>query len=203
MENNLELSNDEKQMSLFTLNGINNESSVKIEYLGKINENKINDLLMDQCDIFKYTHGIIYKCNITDGHLMSTKKLPVYNMRIIYQLGFIRYFLLNLYIIFEIKTNIKSEKQLLNENICGKYTIEIHYEDKKIELDKINIDKFTEESLMVDKLKKIATNEKVTAILKELIKKYDDERTLKFNDYMADESIIKPNIDFETMQKYM
>lgn len=132
---------DERLCGIFTAHGIRNESKIKLEHIENMSlksHEYVNDTLIDQFKISPGITGEIYKCNITDLYLMSNKKIPVSYVNVTYERPLKKFLLFKINLCFIIESNIESSKQLLEEQIEGKFSLDIFLDGVKKELDQIN-----------------------------------------------------------------
>jgi hypothetical protein len=112
--------------SIFCLEGIKDTNKCKIIYTGNINTSeKIIDTLIDKFDISSNIYGYIYTCNINQNYLLTTKNMPVFYINVIYEKTIIRDEILCFKILFNIIDDIKTEKEFINNDILGEYSLNI------------------------------------------------------------------------------
>lgn len=175
---------DEILRGIFSVNGIKNTNQVRIKHLDNIKLKKqefVPDELIERYEIVKDVFGEIYKCNITDVYLMSSKTLPIMYVSVIHEQPLRRFLLFRVYFQFEITKEIKDIKDLLDNPIDGVFELEIDLENKRKKLedtmtsfagtDKI-ISKLTEFT-KVDEMKELINN-LLDEIRERLREQYDD-----------------------------
>lgn len=168
---------EERLCGIFTLSGIRNENNVKIKHVTNMNlktNEHIADTLIEKFDIMKNVRGEIYQCNITDSFLLSSKKLPMSYISVIYEKSLKNILLFRVYLCFTIQSEIKSSKQLLQNKIYGKFDLEIFIENNKKQLDD-NITIYPGDEKMFAKFKNFATDEEMKQLAQGLIDDINDK----------------------------
>ncbi|MCJ7637303.1 MAG: hypothetical protein MUO21_07420, partial [Nitrososphaeraceae archaeon] len=129
------MSNQEEQLrGIFSLKCFKGGNQAKIEHLENVMLKKAEFIADTKVNEFKVIDGVIgeiYRCNITDTFLMSTKKLPVLYISVTHQKSVQKFLLYRVYIYFTITSDVKSVQDLLDEKVSGKYSTEITIDDKK------------------------------------------------------------------------
>ena len=116
--------------SIFCLEGIKDTNKCKIIYTSDINDSeKIIDTLIDKFNISPNINGYIYTCNINQNYLLTTKQLPVFYINIIYEKTIIRDELFCFKILFNITDDIKTEKEFINNDLIGEYSLNIQIDN--------------------------------------------------------------------------
>jgi hypothetical protein len=141
-----------KQIGVYTLKGVvADKPAVKIEFLGLIDiEKAVVDSLFDTIKFTKYIIGYAHICNITSDFLMANKTLPMLYIQMMYDKGLYKYHLLTLSVLFTIKSEIKTEQDLIGNDIFGEFTTEVTMDNTtKILTNKI--EKFTSVPDIIDK----------------------------------------------------
>lgn len=147
--------------AIFSINGVKGMSQVKVHHLDNMSlkaHEHVPDELVERYEIIKNVFGEIYVCHITDVFLMSSKQLPLMYVSVVYEQPLRRVLLYRVYLQFEIKSEIKSVKELLNGVISGKFELEIDIENIKKKLDE-NILEYPGKEKMVARLKDFTCTE--------------------------------------------
>src|SRR3972149_4932808 len=133
---------EESVRGIFSIKCIRNSNRIKIKHLENVSLKKheyIADTLIDDFKVMPHVVGGIYQCNITDVYLMSSKTQPVFYINVTYERPLKKYLLYRVYLCFTITSEIVNVKDLLKNEIEGKYSLELAIEGKRKELtDKIN-----------------------------------------------------------------
>jgi hypothetical protein len=123
------LTNNNKTLGIFNLDGVKNTSHVKINHSAnieateKINDNMLLHLPLDKAN---YIQSILYKANVTQFDLMRSKKQPVLYLNILFSKTMKVSLLYTLTLYFNIiDKSVKSQEDLLNNEIKGEFTLEL------------------------------------------------------------------------------
>lgn len=164
----------EKHMT-YHLTQINGENATIIKPVILQEEGKILDDFVERYKITDNLYGEIYRCNIIDTFLLSTKKLPYAYISIIYEKSIIRSFIYTLYLQFRIEDEMKTGNELINNKIKGKFTIEI-VGNKEM--------KILEELFMENEksLNKVIERMKLLTITKEMINIANEEIDIRYKE---------------------
>jgi hypothetical protein len=143
-----------------------------------------------------------YRALYTDKYLMTNKIIPVIYCSVVYHDKFWGGLLMNICIEFKIESEIKTEKQLIDNKIDGKYFIVIRITDEGVKADEkpkiIDIDEFLTEQMMIDTIKSLAETEEMQCVIKGLLEKRRLERVEKYGSY-DDIEISKPKYNFKDL----
>jgi hypothetical protein len=202
----------EKKLVIFRVKPIKNTSSAIVRCLGHVSEEEeVNDEPIECSDIpenkFEYPIKIndiltakFFRPSITGAYLMTTDTLPVLCCTVIYRTNLYGGVLLNIIIEFKIEKDIKTEKQLIDNTIVGKYQLTIKRDNKEpkiLELDNYTSDKFTMETI-----KTLLETEEMGSLYKELLEERRLERVEKYGEVKTD--INKPKYNFNKLvEEYM
>ncbi|MBA42944.1 MAG: hypothetical protein CMF62_02905 [Magnetococcales bacterium] len=183
----------EKVIGIYTIKGVNGKSAVKVKHLETFvmkEDDKVRDSLVDSFFIMqeRQIYVEVFACNITSEYLMSSKKQPVYSFVVYYYKQLLKVELFRIYLNFELTEDIKSEEELLNNDINGKFITEIMIEGKTKTLDK-NIDVFEGDENIIKTFKSFL---KTKAMKSMLIKLADDTDSKREKYYGLDYSNAKP-----------
>lgn len=162
---------EEKVTGIFSLKCFKGGTQAKIEHLENIVLKPTEFVPDTKIKEFKVTDTAIaeiYKCNITDKFLMSTKKLPVLYISVIHQKPVQKFLLYKVYIYFTITSEIKSVKDLLDEKVTGKFSTEISIDDKKKELND-PLEKYPGDEKMYEKLENFTKAESMVNLTNNLV----------------------------------
>lgn len=212
----------EKPHAVFYIKPVSYSSSGIIKCAGHVYEgNKINDEPLkcthkNKClkdgNINEYTHNIsrelfvrFYRSVFTDTHLLNNKTLPVIYCSVFHSNKVIVELLMNIFIEFTIEEDIKSEKQLINNSIRGKYKITIMTQSKTESKgdDKtktLEIDEYLSNTKMIDTLKILVETDDMMNIIKDIIEEKRQEKIDKYGGFDNAE-ITKPTYDFKKLVK--
>lgn len=180
---------------VYRINPIRNNSEVRIKFLGNsaidesLSKNVPIEFKADYETVNKYgenviyfgkhgdyeVKGKIYLCNISDDYILKNDKYPILYLSIIYEKKFVSGFLFAVFINFTPNVKITNIKEVINSDICGKFTIEFSDVDNfttKI-LDKIY--ESNKEKVMMKYIKEFESLEEGSKELNELLEKLDNE----------------------------
>jgi len=138
------------------------ENVVIIQPIMSAEEENINDDLLERYNITENIFGYIYRCNIIDNFLLSSKKLPVICISITFEKNILRSFLYKLFLQFTITDNVSNSNQLIKNRLRGKYNVEIIGDTHITTLDEPDMEK-------EGTIKKIISNMKKLTNLPEMI----------------------------------
>lgn len=192
--------------AVFRLKPIKKSNMAVLKCVGHINEtNEICDepLVCNRSNpedifIYKITDTIyakFFRCNIRDSYVMTSRTLPVLYASIMYQNNLICGLLFNMFIDFIIETDIKSEKQLINTNLNGKYQLRIKVNEKgapKI----LELDEYDSTEFIIDMMKTLLETEEMKLIISKLMEERRKERLEKMGSIEEEVDIPKPKYNF-------
>jgi len=130
--------NESSLHGVYTIKNLFNVNKIIIKPIGTIKLNLgefIADKLVKTYNITKNIPAEIYQCNILDKYIMTNKKLPIIYISVIYENISRKICLLKLYLYFTIESIVKNSKELIDNELSGKYSIEIVIGDKHEILD--------------------------------------------------------------------
>jgi len=128
--------------------------------------------------------GYFFTCNITSNFLVRTKKLPVLYMFVEYNHNNImKAGLFKLFLFFTIEEEVKSEAQLLHNELKGKFTLELEIDNV---LEEISVLEFTSIDNILDDMNSFVKSENMTEIINDMVETTDKERETKYGDMFAD-----------------
>jgi hypothetical protein len=156
----------EQVCGIFTVQGVKDKKKVKIIHVQNIplkESEYIADTLLSSYDISDSVKGEIYLCNITHVFLMSSIKLPMLYVSVIYERPLRSVLLFRIYLCFNIETKVQSAEQLLNRSLNGNFSLEICIESQRKEIDN-KLEKYPGDEKIIEKLK----NFTMTDVMKEL-----------------------------------
>jgi len=188
-------------IAIFTLHGIKNKNKIKIKHVDNIKLKKqeyIKDTFIKKFDLISQVYGEIYHCNITNNFLMISKKLPMYYINIILEKPFRKILLFRIYLFFTIETNIKSSKDLLENDIDGKFNLEISINNINKDLDN-NIIKYPGDEELFNDLIIFTKNNEMIELTKNLAN--DIDIMLK-NEYIKEFEYLKPPKNVISLKNY-
>jgi hypothetical protein len=146
-------------------------------------ENKITDDLLDRYKIAENIWGEIYRCNIIDNFLLSSKKLPCICISVSFEKNMLRSYIYKLFLQFTITESVKNANQLIRNRLQGKYTIEL-VGDKHIKLlDVIDMEKDGSIKKLIQKMKKLTELPEMIEMTNNTIQERIREKYGDFIDY--------------------
>ena len=181
--------------SVFFTKPVKNSSSSIIKFAGqKSTDDKINDEPIecnDKKDNEKYIHNInsnvylrFFRPYYNEAYLLSNKVLPVIYASVMYYNKIWGGLLMNICIEFNITSNIKSEKDLINNRIDGKYMLAIRIADENVEAPSItDLDEYINDTAMIDTIISLAQTQHMTDIINQLLEKKRIERIQKYGSF--------------------
>lgn len=171
---------------IFSVKCIRYNQRAKINHLENVQlkpQEFIPDTLVKDFKIMQHVTGGIYKCNITDIFLMSSKTLPVFYLNVTYERPLQKHVLYRVYFCFTITDDIKSAKQLLDGELNGKFTLEIAIDGKRKEIED-KIEDYPGDNKMYDRLEHFATEQSMLdltqALVDDIILKKQEEAQKRF-----------------------
>ena len=204
---------DDSIQTIFMVKPVKETNTALIRCVGQVNKgdniadeplicNDTSSSNKDDQYIYKITDTIYarwYLCHIRDTFLMTSKTLPVLYASIMYQTELLSGLLFNIFVDFTIETDIKSEKQLINTTLDGKYRLLIKINEKdspKI----IELDSFTGNKSMVDTIKTLIETDAMKSLIAQLIEERRKERQERFGSMETDSYCIpKPKYNFNQL----
>lgn len=197
--------------AIFKLKPTKNTNTAIIKCVGHINDPK--DLIDEPLECTenedKYTYNItetiytrFYACNILDTYVMTSKSLPVLYASIMYKTNIICGLLFNIFIYFIIKSEVKSERQLIGTNLDGEYQLHIKTNDKDqpkiIKLNQYDGTRFT-----IEMMKTLIETDEIKSIIAKLMEERRKERLDRLGITDTNIDIPKPKYNFtELVDKY-
>lgn len=171
-----------KSVGIYNIYGIEGESRVVINHRETVcpkEEETINDVLLDDYHIIENVQGKIYACNLTDSFLLSTKKLPVFYINVIYERPLVCVLLYKVYLLFEITCDIKSAEELIGSPIEGKFTVDVVINDMAQTIDD-NITSFAGTENTCQKLINFTCVDEMKELIGIMIKEIQDKNNKKY-----------------------
>lgn len=152
--------------------------------------------------VYQITDSIyarFYNCHLKDTFIMTTKTLPVMYASIMYKNELVCGLLMNIFVDFTIKSEVKTEKHLINAPLEGTFAIRIKINDtdppKVIELDLFHGTDF-----MIETMIGILETEEMKAIIGRLMEERRRER-MGYLGSMDDIEIPRPKYNFTELVK--
>lgn len=185
-----------RAVGVYNVYGIKDKNQIVIEQKEVVypkDGEQINDIHISDYKIIDNVMGKIYACNLTDSFLLSTKKLPLFYINIIYEIPLKTVLLYKIYFCFTIEDDIKSSEQLIGSPINGKFYVEIFINNtKKIIDDKI--EQYMGNDEAYSKLQNFTTADEMKQLtkimLEEVIKQLEAEHGAKMEDFNIPKNII-------------
>lgn len=169
---------------IFQVDGIYGQNKIKLNYIKNesISQTKfITDSKIHASEIETRLYCEIYRCNITDKYIMSTKKLPIYNVFVKYYSKMVLSELIKLTLYFVIEDIVTTEEQLLSSELNGKYILEISIDNKTTVIDD-DFGSFRGNKKTIKRLESIVTTKQFREILKNLMIQSDEKLIKKMGD---------------------
>lgn len=192
----------EKEISgIFRLYGVKNENKVKINHIENVKLQKnehIADTVVKKIDIMKDVFAEISLCNIVDSFLMLTKKLPVMYISVIHEKPLRKILLFRIYVFFTITVDVTSSTQLLNDQLDGKFNLEISLEDTKKQLDD-QLDKYSGDEEMYEMLTTLVLAPEMQELCKVLVGEINERLA---EEYEKEFEYFKPPTNVISLKNY-
>lgn len=186
-----------QRIGTYQLHGVDNQAQAKIIPVGFVDLEKgerINDTVIRPVEIKKNILAVICGCNITDSYLVSTKKLPMFTVNLIYDLVGKTTLLGKLYFFFTITQEVHSQEEFINNPLNGRYSIEFSVDQSnKIVLDH-NFGVYPGLKEIIFKLEEIVKREYMIELIDGLIEE-ENKKITKEHDYMYDGNVPKPTVE--------
>lgn len=207
--------NNQDLHAVFSLKPIKGTSTAILKCVGHVNgEGKIcdeplvcNDGKPNEDEDNKYVYKItdtvnarFYHCNIRDSYVMISRTLPVLYASIMYQTELLCGLLFDIFVDFVIKSEIKSEKQLINTNLDGKYQLRIKISDKDVPKI-IDLDSFDSIKFVIEMIKTLIETDEMKSIIAKLMEERRKERLEKMGSVDEEIDIPKPKYNFTELVK--
>ena len=196
----------EERVYIYQTRGIKDTTTAQLKCIGYIAPDQdFKDEPMDYKGktLSLYDNSVsikFYRSNINQGYMLNNKKLPIMYASVTYNKPLVTGHLFNIHIMFEITSDtsqIKTVTQLLSTPLTGKYYIEIDIDDKK---DTIDIVEFAGYKETADNLMAILSSDSMIDIIKQQLKKRDEERIKKWGS-PADYKVSVPKYNFGDLVK--
>lgn len=186
-----------QRIGTYQLHGVDNESQAKIIPVGFVDLSKgerINDTVIRPFEIKKNIMGVICGCNITDSYLVSTKKLPMFTVNIIYELVGKTTLLGKLYFLFTITQPVTSQEEFINNPLNGRYSLEFGVDQtNKVVIDH-DFGVYPGLKEIIFKLEDIVKSSYMTELFDDIVNE-ENKKIKGEHDYMYDGSVPKPTIN--------
>lgn len=168
-------------VGMYSVRGIKGKQKVRVLHLKNYElkgDQTITDIPVGNYLIYKENsrdiYGEIFSCTITDKYLTSSRKQPIFKI-IIYSGGkFRKMELFRIYLYFTIDEEVTNEKEFLDKELSGKFTVELAMENNFQELDK-QITEYPGDDNVLEELKEYTSTDDMRNLLLEI----DDEATKK------------------------
>jgi len=183
-------------IGIYNVYGIKEQSQIVIQQkevvYPKENE-QVTDMLVSNYKIIENVFGKIYACNITDRFLLSTKKLPLFYISVVYEVPLKTVLLYRLYFSFTIEDDIKSSDQLIGSPINGKFCVEIFINNVQNVIDD-KVEKFMGNEEVYNKLKIFTMADEMKKMTDVMVDEVVKQLKEQYTDQMDDFSVIPENI---------
>lgn len=181
---------------VYNLLGVGGEHKIVIKGAGMIrlgNQDSVADEMIERFTISPNVFGEIYKCNIIDAYLMSTKKLPMMYVTVVYEKPLVRSVLFTIFIYFTIKSNITGEKDLIGTEIEGEFTVELILEQQNKILDtEFASNGYPGKTQTINNLKTLVLSSDLQPIIQNIIDKRNEERKNKYFEMFPESNLNAP-----------
>jgi hypothetical protein len=181
-------------VGIYNVYGIKDESKIVIEQREVVypkEDEQINDIHISNYKITENVFGKIFACNITDKFLLSTKKLPLFYISVVYEIPLKTVLLYRMYFSFNIEDNITCKEQLIGSPIRGKFCIELFLNNSQTVMDN-NIGEFKGNDASYDKLKEFTVSEGMVQMAEIMVGEIVEQlKCDDLGDFAVPENIIK------------
>jgi len=191
-----------RKCGTYKLTGIRGDNKAKIKPMGLIELRPgegVRDDIVKTFPIKDQVVGIIYSCNIVDSFLVSTKKLPMFYVSVVYDRPLQKIFLMKLYFYFTIESEVKTVKQLINSPLEGKFTVEVSVDDKNRELDN-SITVYPGFKTVVKKMEDFVKDPGLEELIDGLLDIENEKIQKYYKENYGDLDIPKPTINLKDYQ---
>lgn len=169
---------------------VKNAKAIKILCIGKVND-KINDQFIKSMNIYDDIYIDLYSAVISHIKIMASKSQPILYGDIAYIRGLKRYFILRIYLMFNIEENVTSEEQFMNDELSGSYTIKLIIGNVEKEIKSNNLIFVSDDSEMFEYICNVLKNPLIKELINELLKQIEGNKEKEFDKY----KIRQHNID--------
>jgi len=182
---------------IYTVQGVLNRKRAIIKPLGTIDLKKepIRDTRIKRFELKKNLIADVFACNISDTHLMSTKKLPILCTVISFEKSIRKIPLVKMYLYFTITSKIKSGKQLFKKQLKGDFNLELKLGDSIMKLDE-EFKNYPGNSEIVKWMEKYVRNEEMINMFDELIEIEQNKLRKEYGSIFENLKPIEPTISF-------
>jgi hypothetical protein len=186
---------------VYNLIGVKNKNKIRIKGAGMIElkpYDRVADKQLDRFEIVPHVYGEFYQCNIIDKHLMSSKKQPLFYLVILLEKPFLQSSLFQLSLNFTIESNVTSEKEFLDAELDGKFSIEIVINNQQKVLDDLSNSYSTtgflgKEGTMAN-FKKFVTSSGIKSLIQSMVKEKEEEKKKSIIESMGQFNMTPPVI---------
>lgn len=201
--------NDSKIHAIFSIKPIKTTNKAIIKCVGHIKEGEtIADEPIktqngsDDDYVYRITDTIFarfFRSYIQGSYLMTTKTQPVIYASIMYKEQLVGGLLCNIFLDFTISSSVQNEKQLINNNLEGKYSLRIKL--NKTDPPKImDFGTYDSDEYAIDVMKSILDTKEMAGIIAKMMEERKRERIEKLGS-MDDIEIPKPKYNFTELVK--
>ena len=191
---------DKKDPTYYAIEGVLNKSAIRIYPMGYekdvMQDGRVQDTLLAHQVIRDNIGVAVFACLLKDSKLMASKKQPIIYANIFQDRKLSPVSLMKIYLCFEITCEIYSSKQLLTNELTGKFTIEMNSENTWVTLDD-NIKSFSGNKETIEYLVDFIKTDEINEIIKELIEAENEKRREKFKQEYGQYQIPKKSIDLK------
>lgn len=173
---------DTERCGIYYIQGYKGENKAKIVpvcVVDMYDGQQIPDKLLKKINLFDNVVAEIYECNILNKFLLTTKKLPVMYVRVIIDRTFKKIRLARFTLYFTITSDVRSEKELINSPLNGKFSLELKF-DAESEVTSLSVKKYPGNQDMIDHLVSIIRRDNIMDYLKRAHKFSVDKLKEKF-----------------------
>lgn len=177
-----------QEICLYTVIGKDDTPTAEIKLLGKINNpEEVHDTFLEEYTVISHPKvtGQIYACNIVDSYLLSSKKLPILKIDIIYVKKLTSALVLQFVLYFNITEEIKSEEQLIGNAIQGFFSLDIIASTSCNTIDGAMVN-YPGNKKIIEIAKQLTLDDSIIKIINSFIEKNEAKRKELYKDEYED-----------------
>lgn len=188
MSTNLENSSnpeEEKQevlTGIFTLEGVNGRSAVKVRHMGNMKLQPgegVRDTPVRQVQIFDKVKAFFSACNITHTYILASKKQPILSITVLKERPIQSLHLFRMFLFFTNETDVSSADEFLKKKLYGTFSIEAEIGGKYQTLD-VGIDKFPGNEELINRLEELLKSDEMKELIEGIISVEEEKLRTEF-----------------------
>lgn len=180
-----------RNCGIYQVVGIRGQSASIIKPMGLIElaeGDNVADELIETFTVLPDVKCSVYHCNIVDNYLMSSKTQPLMYASTCWSTNFVNKCFYQIYLYFTNETPVNTSKDLINNILNGKFTMEVKMDGTSKRLD-IDIPNYKGEKHFIKQFENFVKSEGMIEMVNDLMnqekekmmQKLDDEYTIPTN----------------------